>query len=74
MALLAFFAYWRTRRRLMGYLFGGFILIPLGSFWKGFFFQVLRWDLLTVHVVESALVLTGPAGARRSSSPGGLHR
>ncbi|MFQ5919765.1 MAG: hypothetical protein ACE5I4_06960 [Thermoplasmata archaeon] len=58
-ALLALLAYRRTRKRLMGYLFVGFVLIALGSFWEGFLFQILRWDLLTVHLVESAFVLTG---------------
>jgi NADH:ubiquinone oxidoreductase subunit K len=68
-ALLAFFAYWRTGRRLMGYLFVGFVLIVLGSFWEGLRFQVLRWDLLTVHVVESAFVLTGLLMLARALRP-----
>jgi len=51
----------------------GFALIAFGSLLEGLLFEALNWDLLTVHIVESAFVLAGlgtlavslrPRGAR----------
>ncbi len=72
-AALSLLAYGRTRERLMLYLGVGFSLIAFGSFVEGLLFEGLNWDLLTVHIVESAFVLAGlgtlavtlrPRGAR----------
>src|SRR3989304_2868520 len=52
-------AYARTRERLMLYLGVGFALIAFGSLLEGLLFEALNWDLLTVHIVESAFVLAG---------------
>lgn len=54
-------AYERTRDRVMLYLGVGFGLIAFGSFLEGLLFEALNWDLLTVHIVESAFVLAGLA-------------
>jgi len=56
---LSFLAYARTRERVMLHLGVGFALIAFGSFLEGLLFVVLSWDLLTVHIVESACVLAG---------------
>jgi len=70
---LSLLAYARTRERVMLYLGVGFGLIAFGSFIEGLLFEVLNWDLLTVHIVESVFVLAGlgtlavtlrPRGAR----------
>lgn len=70
---LSLLAYGRTRERVMLYLGVGFGLIAFGSFLEGLLFEVLNWDLLTVHIVESVFVLAGlgtlavtlrPRGAR----------
>ncbi len=70
---LSLLAYGRTRERVMLYLGVGFALIAFGSFIEGVLFEVLSWDLLTVHIVESVFVLAGlgtlavtlrPRGAR----------
>ncbi len=56
---LSLLAYARTREPVMLYLGVGFALIALGSFLEGLLFEAMNWDLLTVHVVESAFVLAG---------------
>ena len=56
---LAVLAYRRTRNRLMLYLGAGFTFIAFGSFIEGLLFELLDWDLLTVHIVESVFVLAG---------------
>lgn len=56
---LAVLAYRRRRNRLMLYLGAGFIFIAFGSFIEGLLFELLDWDLMTVHVVESVFVLAG---------------
>lgn len=56
---LSLVAYARTRERVMLHLGLGFALIAFGSFLEGLLFEVLNWDLLTVHIVESAFVLAG---------------
>lgn len=56
---LSLLAYGRTRERVMLYLGVGFGLIAFGSFLEGLLFEVLNWDLLTVHIVESVFVLAG---------------
>ena len=70
---LALLAYRRTASRLMLGLGVGFALVALGSFVEGFLFEILDWDLVTVHLIESAFVFVGigiialllrPRGAR----------
>jgi len=56
---LAFLAYRRNASRLMLGLSVGFALVALGSFLEGFLFEILAWDLMTVHLIESAFVLVG---------------
>ncbi len=56
---LALLAYRRTRDRVMLYLGAGFLFIAFGSFIEGLLFELLDWDLMTVHVVESVFVLAG---------------
>lgn len=56
---LALLAYRRTRNRLMLYLGAGFTLIAFGSFIEGLLYELLDWNLTTVHVVESVFVLAG---------------
>lgn len=56
---LAVLAYRRTRNRLMLYLGAGFTFIALGSFIEGLLFELLDWNLMTVHIVESVFVLAG---------------
>jgi len=58
---LAVLAYRRTRNRLMLYLGGGFAFIAFGSFIEGLLFELLDWNLMTVHIVESGFVLAGLA-------------
>jgi hypothetical protein len=58
-ALLSYLAYRRNGGPVMLALSAGFALIALGSFLEGFLFEVLRWDLATVHLIESAFVLAG---------------
>jgi len=58
-AAITFLARRRTGSPLMGRLGIGFTLIAAGSLLEGFFFEVLGWDLLTVHLIESAFVFTG---------------
>ncbi len=58
-AALAFLAYRRHRAPLMLGLSVGFGLAALGSFLEGFLFEILAWDLQTVHLIESAFVLAG---------------
>lgn len=56
---IAFLARRRTGSPLMARLGIGFTLIAAGSFLEGVFFEVLGWELLTVHLIESAFVFTG---------------
>jgi len=58
-AALELLAYRRTRDRFALYLGVGFALIAFGSFVEGVLFELLTWDLVTVHAVESAFVLAG---------------
>ena len=58
-AALAVLAYRQTRDRSMLYLGVGFTFIAFGSFVEGVLFELLAWDLVTVHAVESAFVLAG---------------
>ena len=58
-AALAWLAYRRSRERLMLGLAIGFVLVAIGSFLEGFLFEILSWDLLTVHLIESVFVLGG---------------
>jgi hypothetical protein len=73
-ACLSVLAYARTRERVMLYLGVGFALIALGSFLEGLLFEVLNWDLLTVHIVESAFVLAGLATLAIALRPRGTLR
>ncbi len=56
---LAVLAYRRTRNRLMLYLAAGFTFIAFGSFIEGLLYELLDWNLTTVHIVESVFVLAG---------------
>jgi hypothetical protein len=58
-ALLSYLAYRRNGGSIMLALSAGFALIALGSFLEGLLFELLRWDLATVHLVESVFVLAG---------------
>ncbi|MEE9593509.1 MAG: hypothetical protein V3W28_08010 [Thermoplasmata archaeon] len=58
-ALLSYLAYRRNGGSIMLALSAGFAFIALGSFLEGLLFEILRWDLATVHLVESAFVLAG---------------
>jgi hypothetical protein len=58
---LAVLAYRQTRDRSMLYLSVGFTFIAFGSFIEGLLFELLDWNLMTVHVVESGFVLAGLA-------------
>lgn len=58
-AALAWFAYRRSGERLMLGLAVGFVLVAIGSFLEGFLFEILSWDLVTVHLIESVFVLAG---------------
>jgi len=60
-AALAVLAYRRTRVRSMLYLGAGFTSIAFGSFIEGLLFELLDWNLMTVHIVESGFVLAGLA-------------
>jgi hypothetical protein len=60
-AALAVLAYRQTRDRSMLYLGVAFTLIAFGSFIEGVLFELLDWNLMTVHVVESGFVLAGLA-------------
>ncbi len=60
-AALALLAHRRTRNRFMLYLGAGFTSIAFGSFIEGLLFELLDWDLMIVHVVESGFVLAGLA-------------
>ncbi len=58
-AALAFLAYRRSGERLMFGLSVGFALMAIGSFLEGFLFEILAWDLMTVHLIESVFVFSG---------------
>lgn len=58
-AALALLAYRQTRDRLMLHVGTGFAFIAFGSFIEGVLFEVLGWDLMAVHIVESGFVLVG---------------
>lgn len=58
-AALAFVAYRRNRSRFMLLVGTAFALTAVGSFVEGLLFEVLAWDLLTAHLVESAFLLAG---------------
>ena len=60
-AALAVLAYRRTRVRSMLYLGAGFTSIAFGSFIEGLLFELLDWNLMAVHIVESGFVLAGLA-------------
>jgi len=60
-AALAVLAYRATRDRSMLYLGVGFASIAFGSFIEGVLFELLDWNLMTVHIVESGFVLAGLA-------------
>lgn len=70
---LSVLAYTRTRERIMLYLGVGFALIAFGSFIEGLLFEVLNWDLLTVHIVESVFVLSGLGTLAVTLRPRGAH-
>ena len=70
---LAVLAYRRTRNRLMLYLGGGFAFIAFGSFIEGLLFEMLDWDLTTVHIVESVFVLAGLGTLAVTVRPRGAH-
>lgn len=55
----SFLAYRRTGDRLMFGLAVAFAFVATGSFLEGFLFEILGWDLLTVHLVESVFVFAG---------------
>lgn len=57
----SFLAYRRRGDRLMLGLAAAFGLMAVGSFLEGFLFEILGWDLLTVHLAESVFVLAGLA-------------
>jgi len=56
---LALFGYRRNRKPIMLGLGVGFALVAVGSFVEGFLFEILEWDLMTVHLLESVFVLVG---------------
>lgn len=56
---LAFLAARRNRDPLMLILGVAFALLAIGSFLEASLFEILEWDLLTVHTIESAFVLAG---------------
>ncbi len=58
-AALAFLAYRRSGALLMLGLGMGFSLVAIGSFLEGFLYEILAWDLQTVHLIESVFVLAG---------------
>lgn len=58
-AALAFLAARRNRDRLMLFLGVAFTLLAIGSFLEAFLFELLGWDVLTVHMIESIFVLAG---------------
>jgi len=60
-AALAVLAYRQTRDRSMLYLGVGFTFFAFGSFIEGLLFELLDWNLMTVHIVESGFVLAGLA-------------
>ena len=58
-ASLALLASRRNRDRLMLFLAIGFGLLTLGSFLEAFLYEILGWDIFTVHVIESGFSLAG---------------
>ena len=56
---VSFMAWRRTRDPLMLWVAVAFMVLALGSSAEGLLFELLNWDLLTVHTVESAAVLAG---------------
>lgn len=58
-ATLAFLAHRRSGERLMLGLGVGFVLVAIGSFTEGVLFEILAWDLMTVHLIESVFVFAG---------------
>jgi len=66
---LAVLAHRQTRDRSMLYLGVGFTFIAFGSFIEGLLFELLGWNLMTVHIVESGFVLAGLATLAVSLRP-----
>lgn len=56
---VAFLSWRRTKESLMLWVAVAFFVLALGSSAEGLFFELLEWDLLTVHTVESVGVLAG---------------
>jgi hypothetical protein len=58
---LAFLAHRRNHSRFMFLVGAAFASTAVGSFVEGFLVEVLAWDLLTAHLVESSFLLAGLA-------------
>lgn len=58
-AFLSYRAYRRTRLTYLRNAAIGFAVVSLGVFLEGILYEVLRWDLVTVHIIESLIVAIG---------------
>ena len=58
---LSFRAYQRTNEPYLRNAAIGFAFVAFGVFLEGVFFELLEWDLVTVHIIESLVVAVGLA-------------
>lgn len=60
-AYLRYRAYRRTRLTDLGNAAIRFAVVSFGIVLEGILFEVLRWDLVPVHIIESLIVAIGLA-------------
>lgn len=58
-AVLSYRAYRRTGATYLRFAAIGFAIIAFGVFLEGVLFELLGWDLMTVHILESVVVAIG---------------
>lgn len=58
-AYLSFKAYRRTGSRYLREASIGFAIVAFGIFLEGVLFELVGWDLVTVHIVNSVVIAIG---------------
>lgn len=58
-AYLSYKAYRRTGSRYLRDASIGFAIVAFGVFIEGVLFELLGWDLVTVHIVNSVVIAIG---------------
>lgn len=58
-AFVSYRAYLETESGYLRDAAIGFTIVSLGVFLEGVLFELLDWDLITVHIIESVIVAIG---------------